>query len=707
MIKIKFLLRLCDPAVLRIALMASLCWLNVSARADNPIVSHVYTADPAARVFNNRMYVITSHDLDNQNGYDMVDYHLFSSDDMANWTNHGIIFDVRTDVSWANLAYAPDFIERNGKYYMYFPDGGSSIGVAVADRPEGPWKDALGRALVNGSTPGVSGVSWIFDPGVFIDDDGSAYLYFGGGSSGNNLRVIRLNSDMISVSGSAQTIVAPNYFEAPYVVKRDGVYYLSYSTNGNGGSITIDYMTSNNPMSGYTHRGTALPNPWNNSGNNNHHSMVEWNNQWYMFYHNRAVSLERGASGYQRSINVDKLSFNGTTISVTPSEAGVPALKDLDPFARIEGETINQESGIETSGYRVNTYAEYDAQDWVKIANVNFGSGAAFFKARVATGNATRLQILLDSSSGSPAATIDIPATGGLQAWQEISVPVNNLSGKHDVYIKASGRLNLDWYTFVSQPQDCGTSAGFPVCCNIDSDRDRDGWGEEWGEACVVTPQTDGYAPLNGADVLAAINVGSETGDYYDGVYYQPDLYWTGGQTQEISNTITGAENSRVFQSERYGDITYEIPLENGRYSVELHFAELYWEASGSRSFSGSIEGQPLFSNLDLFQEVGQRAAYTQGASVDVSDGALSVNIESAVDNGTLSGILIRSLSASSSSSSSSSAVASSSSSSSGGTSSPSGGAFGLVQLLWAAGMLFCFFLVAPRRKNKNCNSGS
>jgi beta-xylosidase len=138
--------------------------------ADNPLISQVYTADPAARVYNGRMYVVTSHDLDTQSGYDMIDYTMFSSDDMINWRDHGVVFNVDTNTTWANRAYAPDMIYRNGRYYLYFPDGASAIGVAVSDSPTGPFTDPLGRALVSRSTPNAN-VQWLFDPGVFIDDD--------------------------------------------------------------------------------------------------------------------------------------------------------------------------------------------------------------------------------------------------------------------------------------------------------------------------------------------------------------------------------------------------------------------------------------------------------------------------------------------------------------------------------------------------------
>jgi hypothetical protein len=163
-------------------------------------------------------------------------------------------------------------------------------------------------------------VEWLFDPGVFVDDDGQAYLYFGGGGPGN-ARVIKLNSDMISVSGSAVTIDAPRFFEAAYMHKRNGIYYFSYSTDFSEGAATIDYMTSSNPMTGFQHRGTVLPNPWSNLGNNNHHSILEYGGQWYIFYHNRAVSN----SVYQRSVCLDELYYNsdGTIQVVNATQAGV------------------------------------------------------------------------------------------------------------------------------------------------------------------------------------------------------------------------------------------------------------------------------------------------------------------------------------------------------------------------------------------------
>jgi len=434
---------------LRLFIPLCLLMTPLISHGDNPLVSHVYTADPAARVIDGRVYVIVTHDQDDQSDYSqLVDYYLFSSDDMVNWRDHGIIWNSRTDTSWANLAYAPDFIERNGRYYLYFPDGANAIGVAVADNPEGPYTDPIGGPLVDRNTPNGN-VDWVFDPGVFIDDDGQAYLYFGGGGPGN-ARVIRLNNDMISTSGSAISIDAPNFFEALSMNKRNGTYYLTYSTDTAGG-LAIDYMTSNNPTTGFVHRGTVLPNPWENNNNNNHQSAVEFAGQWYMFYHNRAVSNERGDSTYQRSINADLLSFggDGSMQPVNAGPGGVPQLKYVDAFAINQAETFDNENGIETAPASEGTLnLEMGPGDWVKVTGVDFGSGATGLEARVAANINSSLEILLDDINSQPIATLQVSNTGGWQNWQTQSVDFTEVTGVHDVYLRSTAGHNLNWYRF-------------------------------------------------------------------------------------------------------------------------------------------------------------------------------------------------------------------------------------------------------------------
>ncbi len=254
----------------------------------NPLMYQKYTADPTACWFNGRMYIYTSHDKTGATGYDISDVTVMSSDDLVNWTDEGEAVKA-SDTSWAGLTYAPTSVYRNGYYYVYFGNGGGSIGVVRGTSPTGPFTDPVGHAIVTGSTPGCSGMTYVFDPAVFVDDDGQAYMYFGGGGPGN-ARVIKLNADMISVNGSAVTIDAPRYFEAPFMNKRNGIYYYSYSTDFSASpAATIDYMTSSNPMTGFAYKGTILGNPSDNCGNNNHASIVNIGTDWYIAYHTRRL----------------------------------------------------------------------------------------------------------------------------------------------------------------------------------------------------------------------------------------------------------------------------------------------------------------------------------------------------------------------------------------------------------------------------------
>jgi len=189
--------------------------LTTHALADYPIVSYRYLADPGALVYNGRVYIYCSNDDDNvveEEGYDMRSIVCVSSSDLKNWTDHGIVFQVPEDASWSQNSWAPSPAERDGKFYLYFGNGGSAIGVAVADSPIGPFTDAVGSSLVNSSTPGVLPADniWIFDPMTFIDDDGQAYMYFGGNGE-DNLRIIRLNEDMVSLDSAATQFHVP-YF---------------------------------------------------------------------------------------------------------------------------------------------------------------------------------------------------------------------------------------------------------------------------------------------------------------------------------------------------------------------------------------------------------------------------------------------------------------------------------------------------------------
>ncbi len=311
-------------------------WLLVwiPSRGQNPFITHLYSADPSAHVFDGRVYVYPSHDRDSSVTFDMVDYHVFSSTDLKKWVDHGVVLSL-DEIGWASEnAWAPDCAFYNGKYYFYFPTDRSYIGVAVGDSPAGPFRDALGKPLVTKDSPGVVNKRDFIDPSIFIDDDGTPYLFFGQ----LDVNVVRLNEDMVSYDGPVHIVEgAKDFFEAVWVHKYNGTYYLSYSTWGEQGVTgpQIVYATSENVLGPYEYQGVILDEV---SSGTNHHSIVQYKGNWYLFYHTSDLFLERTPEDspemkyrpYRRSICVDRLYYNpdGTIRKVIPTRKGVPAVPD-------------------------------------------------------------------------------------------------------------------------------------------------------------------------------------------------------------------------------------------------------------------------------------------------------------------------------------------------------------------------------------------
>lgn len=281
--------------------------------SQNPFITHIYTADPSARVFNDTLYVYPSHDQDTATWFGMVDYHVFSTTDLKSWKDHGIALSL-DNVKWANkYAWAPDCINRNGKYYLYFPTDKKYIGVAVSDNPWGTFKDVLGKPLISIDSKGVVCTRDFIDPCVFIDDDGQAYLYMGQ----LVVNAIKLNKDMISYDGVVHLLEGTDdFFEAIWMHKYKGKYYLSYAAK----SGEIKYCMADNPLGPFIYKGVVLQRM--NSGTN-HHSIVEYKGQWYLFYHNSDLYFknhpdEKPKFGwfkgsphpFRRSICLDKLYYN-------------------------------------------------------------------------------------------------------------------------------------------------------------------------------------------------------------------------------------------------------------------------------------------------------------------------------------------------------------------------------------------------------------
>ena len=451
--------------------LCSILLISQASMAHNPVISQKYTADPNAIVYNDRVYVYCSHDDNNRdNGFNIFDYTLVSSDDMVNWTDHGEVFVVPRDAKWASQAYAPGAAVKGDKVYLYIPDGGSKIGVAVADRPEGPFTDPINKALITKSMPNCN-VEWLFDPACFVDDDGQAYLYFGGGQNtpGDNLRVIKLNEDMISVDGTAKTILAPRSFEAAFMHKYNELYFFSYSNDfAQSPQAQIAYMTGSSPMGPFDHKGSVLDNPAIdgqniNKGNNNHASIVEYKDKWYIFYHDRRLSDQT----YKRSVSVDLVTYNddGTLMNKTECTTdGPPQIKNFNPYDTVQAETIYKQSGIKTDicnegGIMVT---KISADDFISLKGVDFSTGADKFEVRAASASSGgSIELHRGSKTGTLVGTCEITGTGGWNSWQTFSCDVENCSGVDDLYLVFKGSdepFRLNWYMFFGSTGTTGTT---------------------------------------------------------------------------------------------------------------------------------------------------------------------------------------------------------------------------------------------------------
>lgn len=440
--------------------LLSLCAAPVALLADYPVASHRYLADPSTLVTKDRVYVYCSNDDESpvEGSYNIPNIVCLSSSDMKNWTDHGVVFDAASQTTWAKKTWAPCAIERDGKFFLYFGNGGANIGVAVGESPAGPFRDVLGRSLIHHDTPGVKPYKnmWLFDPGVFVDDDGQAYLYFGGNGD-DNVRVAKLKRDMTSLDGEVIKMNAPHFFEAAWVFKRKGTYYFSYSTTPKA-EMRIDYMTSKSPTSGFVYGGVVADQPPINN-NNNHAAQFQFKGEWYHVYHNRIVAKNAGIpTGFRRNLALEKFSFNedGSIRKVAYSTDAVPQVGHLDPYTRVEAETFAAEKGVETercSAGGMNLSA-LDNGDWVLLRGVDFGAkGAKHFQASVASAEAGgTLELRLGGPDGKLVGSLQVSSTGAWQNWTTVSTTVAGLSGVQDLCLRFTGAakplFNIDWWKF-------------------------------------------------------------------------------------------------------------------------------------------------------------------------------------------------------------------------------------------------------------------
>ena len=463
--------------------IAAMMLLAMGAKAQNPFVQTWCTSDPAPMVHNGTMYVYTGHDEDGADFFWMQEWRVYSTQDMVNWQDHGSPLALES-FSWADdRAWASQTIERDGKFYWYICahskiSGGMAIGVAVADSPTGPFKDALGKPLFeNGSWDHI-------DPTIMIDDDGQAWLMWGN----PQVYYLKLNRDMISYEGelgklpmTEEAFGGPmmkerekgkkykdSYVEGPWLTKRNGTYQLLYAAGGVPEHIS--YSTAPSPLGPWKYAGEIMPLCDTNSFTN-HCGVADYKGHSYFFYH--TGKLPQGG-GFGRSVAVEEFKYNadGSFPTIMPTDAGVKPVAEFNPYRKVEAETMAFSKGVKTEqNDEVGVYVSdiYNG-DYIKLQNVAFANKyPRTFTARVASGlRGGQIEIHLDSIGGRCLGTLNVPGTGGWEKWQTITVdldystitdidaPTRTISGLNlpataDVYLVFKGRkgpklFNFDWW---------------------------------------------------------------------------------------------------------------------------------------------------------------------------------------------------------------------------------------------------------------------
>lgn len=445
-------MKLSLPHLLAIAVAGVL--QSTAAFATNPLIMDQFTADPTARLFEGRIYVYPSHDIKAPPGYKgkpnwfvMEDYHVFSSENLTDWKDHGVIL-TQTAVPWADPAaysmWAPDAVFKDGKYYFYFPaiakGGGFKIGVAIADRPYGPFKPELTPIV------GVKGI----DPAVLIDKDGSAYLYY----SLDKIFVAKLKPNMLEIEGEPAVfdyLPKKGLQEGPFVFERNGIYYLTYPHVANK-TERLEYATSTSPMGPFKPAGVMLDEAESGCWTV-HHSIIEYQGQWYLFYHDQDLSPSFDKN---RAIRADKLFFNadGTIQKVIPTLRGI-GLVEAKSEIQIDRYSATSDKGVVVSFLdEANPHAGWKttfsaAKSWVRFNEVDFGQGAQkSIEVRAKAPGGSALEIRLDKPDGPVIGSVEV---GRGSDWTISSVDAKSVpAGVHDLFVTQSGgaSVEVDWVSF-------------------------------------------------------------------------------------------------------------------------------------------------------------------------------------------------------------------------------------------------------------------
>ncbi|MFW7413811.1 carbohydrate binding domain-containing protein [Demequina sp. SO4-18] len=473
---------------------------------NNPLISHRFGADGNAFVYDGRVYIYMTNDTQewdpslesDTNTYARINQIVvISSDDMVNWVDHGAIDVAGPEgaATWATNSWAPAFatkeIDGEQKFFLYFSNNGSSVGVLEGPTPTGPFTDPIGGTLADRNSPGVpteySG--WYFDPGVYVDDEGNGYMYFGGGDPNPSSAVedpvnnpmttyaVRLGDDMISLDGDVEVVDAPNVFEAAHVFEREGKYYYSYSADftsqgrdpSGPPTGSIGYMMADDPMGPWTpdnYVGPAFLNQatffGSGNGGNNHQSFFELDGEYYFTYHVPSVNTRMNnqvgtnITGY-RSPHMQKVEFNedGTIVPIVGDYEGVAQLKNLDPYRTIEAETIGWQSGVLTRHVERGS-VEFGTQeannvltalhdgDWTALSSVDFGAydEVEFTALASPMAEGAAIEVRAGGPDGALVGTVDLDGT--MEEFGEHTTTLSGVAGVHDLFFVFTGPEDVD-----------------------------------------------------------------------------------------------------------------------------------------------------------------------------------------------------------------------------------------------------------------------
>ena len=462
----------------------------------NPINPFAFCADPTAIEYEGRIYVYGTNDqqqFDYTNGMETNNYSrikslvVMSSADLVNWTYHGTIDMASVCGSWLAASWAPSIVSReeaDGQthFYLYFSNSGGGIGVITSTSPTGPWTDPLGHALISSATPGLGLCTNPFDPGVVIDDEGTAWLAFGGGNPNaegsdllpGNARIVRLGEDMISLDSEIVPIPAPYHFEANELNIMRGKLLYSYCTSwrdrtdwGSYGSskaapsaCSICYMTTDDPLDpdSWDYNGEYFANP-GQAGfpyGNNHTHLQKIGNTYYLFYHTQWLEQQMEVTGGYRSIGVNRVAVIEMRRQINPVTPNNTATMQLttqrpDPFTLQQAESLCTAAGMQP-GHMAdgNGFLTAAHGGWSMVKGVNFNNkGVGSFTARL-QGNGT-LELHLDSIGSHPVTAVDFASAD----WKEFTIPCDSLViGTHDVYFvfRTTGQdAKFDAWAFTAQ----------------------------------------------------------------------------------------------------------------------------------------------------------------------------------------------------------------------------------------------------------------